>query len=433
MRLRIKFILFVITLHVILTVLAFALLSYSKYFFFGIQLLVIISAIISFRLYRYFVLPMEILAAGVESINNRDFNITIRPTGHNELDRLIIVYNKMIEQLRQERLAQQEQQYFLEHLINAASIGVIILDHDEMVSMISPAAESILGISREHAIGRPLCERLTPPWEVIDDLLPDKSVIVKVNGIRVYRCTKSSFLDRGFRRRFFIIEELTDEIIGIQRKAYEKVIRAMSHEVNNSVGAINSILDSLLSDKIGASQDEDSDYGRTIKIAIERNIHLSKFMSKYADIVRIPKPVLSKRDIHDLLKSAYSLMQRESEERNIEWKFDFTPGNLEVEMDIVQMEQAIINILRNAMEAIGDNGEIDIRTSSNPKSLRIIDTGGGLNGDILPNLFSPFFTTKKDGQGIGLTLIREILMNHGFAFSLRTNDDGKTQFEIIFD
>ncbi len=432
MKLRGKFILFVIVLHLILTVLAFVLLAYSKLLFFGLQLFVLISAVISYRLYRNFVRPMEILASGVESIRTKDFSCTIVKTGHAELDHMIDMYNRMIEQLRQERLSQQEQQYFLRQLIKAASIGVIILDLDGNVSILNPAAENILSVNAAAIAGRPLSESVNEPLNNICALNPGKSMIVRVDGMHIYRCYKSVFLDHGFHRQFYIIEELTDDIIETQRSAYEKVIRAMSHEVNNSVGAVNSILNSILNDEPHQAGADQIDYNEAINVAIERNTHLSKFMANYADVVRIPMPHKRTYDVHNLLRTIYSLMEKDCLDRNIKCRLELPPGTMQIDMDVGQMEQVMINIFRNAVDAIGRDGTIIIRATANPQMVRIIDTGRGLDNKILPNLFSPFFTTKKDGQGIGLTLIREILMNHGFSFNLKTNIDNNTEFQIIF-
>ncbi|SYZ72240.1 Multi-sensor signal transduction histidine kinase [Candidatus Zixiibacteriota bacterium] len=432
MKLRNKFLYFVIALHLILTVLAYFLLAYNKFLFFGMQLLVLISAAVSYRLYRNFVRPLEILAAGVDSIRDRDFSCTVTKTGNDELDHLIEVYNRMIEQLRLERLSQQEQNYFLERLINAASIGVVVLDLDKKVSLINPAAEKILGASLPLTAGRPLIDKGGEPFNCLAEMEPGESRIIRFGGIRVYRCHKSQFLDRGFHRQFLLLEELTAEIIGTQRTAYEKVIRAMSHEVNNSVGAINSILNSVLDYEFQLNENDRTDYHEAVSVAIERNRRLGKFVENFADVVRIPPPNKVKYDVHKLLKSIHSLMNENSSARNIEWRLELSPHTLDVEIDVSQMEQALINIFKNATEAIDRNGFIIIRTCPNPKMLSIIDSGRGFDPYISSNLFVPFFTTKKNGQGIGLTLIREILMNHGFAFSLKKNDDDKTEFQIVF-
>lgn len=433
MKLRNKFLYFVIILHLILTVLAYLLLVYNKYLFFGVQLLVLVSAIVSYRLYRKFVQPLEILAAGVDSIRDRDFSCTIAKTGNEELDHLIDVYNKMIEQLRKERLNRQEQNYFLERLINAASIGVVVLDLDGKVSMYNPAAGKILGEAAEMAIGRPLRGSKNGPLECLISLEPGESRVVRLDGLRVFRYHKSQFLDRGFHRQFLMLEELTDEVIEIQKRAYEKVIRAMSHEINNSVGAINSILNSILDYEVQLNENDRRDYREAVGVAIERNSRIGAFMANYADVVRIPPPHKTNHDLHGLLKSIYALMHKDCFERGIEWRLELVPGTFEIEIDVNQMEQALINILKNAVEAINGDGTIIVRTSESPKTLCIIDTGQGLDPGNLPQLFTPFYTTKKDGQGIGLTLIREILVNHGFDFSLKTNAEGNTEFQIIFE
>jgi nitrogen fixation/metabolism regulation signal transduction histidine kinase len=433
MKLRSKFLYFVIVLHLVLTVLAYFLLAYNKFLFFGMQLLVLISAIVSYRLYRDFVKPLEILAAGVESIRDRDFSCTLIKTGNDELDCLIDVYNRMIEQLRKERLTRQEQHYFLERLINAASIGVVVLDLDEKISLLNPVAEKILGEVSAIAVGQALKNIARGPLECLYDLKPGDSRVVRIDGIRVYRCHKSQFLDHGFHRQFLLLEELTEEIVETQKKAYEKVIRAMSHEVNNSVGAINSILNSILDYKMQLTERDRRDYQEGISVAIERNSGLGRFMANYADVVRIPPPHKIRYDLHNLLKSIHALMQKDCFERNIEWRFELSDDILEIEMDVNQMEQALINIVKNAIEAIGRNGSIVIRSSEWPRMLRVIDTGRGLDAETAHNLFTPFYTTKKDGQGIGLTLIREILMNHGFGFNLKMNAENKTEFQIIFE
>ncbi|MCX6827846.1 MAG: ATP-binding protein [candidate division Zixibacteria bacterium] len=433
MKLRRRFIFFVITIHLLLTILAYLLLTYNKIFFFGIQILVLISAYISYRLYRNFVRPLDILASGVESIRDRDFSSTLIKTGHEELDSLIDVYNRMIEQLRKERLIQREQHYFLERLIEATPIGLVIFDLNGNISLLNPAAERILGLKvLDSEILSPNC-LANSPWNCLLNLDEGKPLVVRIDGIRMYRCHKSHFLDHGFHRQFVMIEELTQEIIETQKGAYEKVIRAMSHEVNNSVGAINSILNSILDYNSQLKETDRIDYTDAINVAIKRNMGLSRFVGNYADIVRMPAPLKEKYDLHKLLESIHTLMQAECQKRNIEWRWELAPGTLDVEIDVGQMEQALVNIVKNAAESIESDGNITIRTLIAPKTLQIIDSGHGIDPQVAADLFIPFFTTKKNGQGIGLTLVREILVNHGFSFNLRMNEEKKTEFKIEFN
>lgn len=110
-----------------------------------------------------------------------------------------------------------------------------------------------------------------------------------------------------------------------------------------------------------------------------------------------------------------------------------TEGPFNILADEQQMEQVLINIVKNAIEAIDLKGIIKFRTTPDKKSLVISDTGIGINAEQAADLFSPFFSTKKDGQGIGLTLVREILVNHSFQFSLKTVADRQTEFSIFFN
>jgi len=247
-------------------------------------------------------------------------------------------------------------------------------------------------------------------------------------------CTKAHFLDRGFQRYFILIEELTEEIIKAEKKAYEKVIRMMSHETNNSIGAINSILNSFLNYKDQLKAEDREDFENALLVAIQRNIRLNRFMSNFTDIVRIPPPVRRMCDLHELLKAVQVLLSGECEARNITWRWEFSPQPFKVKLDIQQMEQVLVNACKNSIEAIGENGQITVATINSPgKKLIIRDTGKGISNDIKPNLFTPFFSTKKNGQGIGLTLIKEILVNHGFNFSLESSAKGFTEFTIDFE
>jgi nitrogen fixation/metabolism regulation signal transduction histidine kinase len=432
MKVRRKFIGYAILIHLVLIILSILLFSYSKYLFLAAEFLILISLGMTFHLYRAFLKPMHLLSAGAESMRDKDFSTTFVKTGQHELDQLIEVYNSMILQLRNERIRQREQHYFLERLIEAAPNGIVILDLDENVTGINPAAREVLGLNSEEVVGRALEELTSALGKELADMKAGETRIMKVNGIQTYRCHKSRFLDHGFHRHFILIEELTREIMSTQKRAYEKVIRMMSHEINNSVGAVNSILDSSLDYGRQLTSDDRQDFEEAIRVAIERNRGLNKFMSNFADVVRIPPPSKTEYDIHKLLNSIHLLMSSECNKRNIECVWDLCPSPMIEEIDVQQMEQALVNVIKNAIEAVDRDGTITIRTADNPKSLKIIDTGKGLTPEQQPQLFTPFYSTKRDGQGIGLTLIREILVNHGFRFNLETVEPGRTEFWIDF-
>ena len=167
-------------------------------------------------------------------------------------------------------------------------------------------------------------------------------------------------------------------------------------------------------------------------MVIARTEQLNAFMMSFADVVRLPKPQLQSCDLRELLESISLLMRAESSHREIEWKWELQAQLDAVPMDRGQMEQVFLNIVKNAVEAIGERGTITIRSGhrSGRRFVEIEDTGCGISPQVRANLFTPFFSTKEHGQGIGLTLIEEILDHHRFEFALEGPPGGPTRFTI---
>ncbi|WP_242928760.1 sensor histidine kinase [Pontibacter vulgaris] len=433
MSLRTKFILFAVAIHALLAALAFFLLQESKLYFLGMEVLVLVSVVITARLYRAFFQPLSLIRSGIESMRDQDFSTKFMHVGQQELDELVDVYNHMIEQLRKERVAQAEKHFLLEKLVQASPAGIIMLGFDNYVETINPAAERYLQKESKELLGKHLSQ-LPEVWaEELMKLEDGQSKTFRINGIRTYRCHRAHFIDRGFQHYFILVEELTEAIVKNERQAYEKIIRMMSHEVNNSTGAINSILNSMQFYKPQLEEEHQEDYEYALQVAIDRNANLSKFMANLANVVRLPAPSKAPVNVHVLLQRLERLMQPELEKRHITFcKNNLANQPLVVELDEQQIEQVLLNILKNAMESVGENGRISVSSQLSPPQLVICDNGPGIPEQVRPYLFTPFFSTKEQGQGIGLTMIREILLNHGFNFTLATNPDKLTCFSIRF-
>lgn len=230
------------------------------------------------------------------------------------------------------------------------------------------------------------------------------------------------------------MEELTEELRRTERAAYEKIIRMMSHEINNSIGASNSLLQSCLNYKGQLKEEDRPDFETALLVAMSRNQHLNSFMKSYADVIRLPRPELRPCDVKQLLEDIAVLMRAESRERAIAWNWDAEEAPDPVPMDKNQMEQVFVNVLKNAIEAIGADGTITIRMGRRPGRgfVAIEDTGRGISAEVKANLFTPFFSTKENGRGIGLTMVREILTQHGFQFSLESEPGKATKFVVKF-
>jgi signal transduction histidine kinase len=168
-------------------------------------------------------------------------------------------------------------------------------------------------------------------------------------------------------------------------------------------------------------------------IAGDRLERLNTFMRGFADVVRMPPPVKRPADVGRLLDACIRLVQAQADRPRIVWvrEGDGNPGALD--MDEAQMEQALINVLKNAVEALpAEGGRITIRSGLRAGSafIEIEDSGPGIPVEARPHLFTPFFTTKQNGQGIGLTMVQEILRRHGFGYTLDGPPGGPTRFRI---
>lgn len=430
MRLRTKYILLISILHLVALVLSFYIFKNNKILFLVSELLILISVAISLQLYKQMLKPLQTMVDGAEAIKDREFNMKFLRTGTPEMDRLVDVYNQMMDHLKMERTRQEQQHFFLEKLIHTSPTGILILDFDDNIQQVNPKACELLGITEKELLKQPVEEIDKPLMREITGLRSGQSKTISPDGIHTYKLQRSHFIDRGFARSFVMIEELTAEILAAEKKAYGKVIRMMAHEVNNTIGPVNSILDSTLK-----TRDLWTDGNETLKnalnVAFERNQNLNFFMRNFADVVRLPPPNKTHVDLEQLVKRAATLFEFQAADLRIQFLFQMPGEPFMVHADQQQLEQALINIIKNAMEAIGSNGRITIALDAAAHKLTITDTGPGISDEHSEQVFTPFFSTKPNGQGVGLTLTKEILLNHGFAFSLRTLGREQTVFEII--
>ena len=392
----------------------------NKLIFLLAEVFILISVVISISLYQQLISPLTYLKQGIFAIKDRDFNVKFLSTGKKEVDELVDVYNRMIDELRTERTRQEEQHFFLEKLIHTSPTGIIILDFDKQVKQINPKATKILS-AKPYLLDQQIHQMKT-----------GTSKMLRVDGLNTYKIQKSRFIDRGFERIFIMLEEVTAEIFAAEKGVYSKVIRMMAHEVNNTVGPVNSIINTALSHKKLWENDSETMLKNAMKIAVDRNQNLNIFMRNFADLVKLPDANRKQIDLTELIKSVSDLMHFPATEKDIQFNLELPGDAYFISADAQQMEQALINIIKNSIEAIEQNGLITIKLNTSRRELLIADSGRGISEEDAEQLFSPFYSTKKDGQGIGLTLVREILLNHGFEFSLKSFKTNQTIFAILF-
>lgn len=378
-------------------------------------------------LYRSLIRPVSALINGVDLLREQDFSSRLSKVGQWDADKVVALFNDLMARLKKERLRVREQNHFLDLLIEASPMGIIILGTDNRVMMANKAAVVIL--QEDQLQGKLPGELVAALGKELASLEKGEKKTVRLSDTKIFRLSRLSFMDQGYQRPFFMIESLTDEVMRAEKAAYEKVIRVIAHEVNNSMAGITSIFD-LLSDYFA---DNEPDLKAAVASCSDRAMGLSRFITSYANVVRIPEPVLSRVDLVGHVESILPFL-RDMCGETVEIVTSFPDVPVSVNIDTTLMEQAIINLVKNSLDSIGSrHGTVTLRISVDPPVLEIIDDGPGITPEAASKLFTPFFSTKPTGQGLGLMFVAEILRRHKCGFNLSTSPvDSLTRFTIRF-
>ena len=374
--------------------------------------------------------PLHLMETGMLLLREQDFSSRLRRVGQTDADNIVDVFNRMMDALKAERLHVREQNQLFDLIFRSSPMGILILDLDRRVDSVNPSGERLLGVSLEAVRGKRLDECSFDLCEDLCSLAMDEVRTVRLTDSNIYRCSRQSFLNGGFRHTFYLVELLTEEVSQAERKAYEKVIRMIAHEVNNTVAGVTSTLDTL--ETAMEDMPDSAELCELMRVCIERCYNMGRFITNFADVVKIPDPILVHSDLNEVVRVNMQFLETMCGERRITLVMHLSPEPVWVDLDVVLFQQVLVNIFKNAVESIGQEGTVYIRTSAGSPVLEVADTGRGIDKETASKLFSPFFSTKPNGQGIGLMLVREVLMKHHCTFSLRTGDDGLTRFTIHF-
>lgn len=396
----------------------------------GLEVGLLLSLATGVWLLSRFFAPLALLRRGAEMLRESDFSSYLALTGQTEMDALIAVFNAMLTGLREERLKAEEQRHLLAAILEQTPTGIIICDFDGRVGSVNPSAKALLG---NIALGISI-DKLPEPFNhaCISLHSAKQSDIVGI-GIRRVRCTRIEFFDRGFARSAYLFDEMTEELRRSEKAAYDKLIRIFAHEINNSAGAVRSILQSVSAYVPQLDAHDRADVENALRIAIDRTSSLASFIKGYADIVRLPAPNLAPCDIVALVRRIVELLTPSASEKQVSFDIRSAQAFMQVMGDTTQLEQVLLNICKNAIEASDEAAWITItvtRESGKP-TLTVENTGAPIPSEVQSKLFTPFFTTKPDGQGIGLMLVRDILTAHNISFVLDNTSNG-ARFTMIF-
>ncbi len=387
----------------------------------------VVSVLLMVVFYRNVMRPLRSIANGIDLLRAQDFTSRLSPVGQREADKIVDMFNGMMASLKQERLKLREQNHFLDLLIDVSPMGIVLIGADGKISGGNRAAARFLDMdSVKEMTGVAPKDIPSTLAKVLNSLQEREMKVVRLNDSMVYRCSRLSFMESGISHPFYLIEKLTDEVMKAERKSYEKVIRMMAHEVNNSLAGIISVMETA------EEEIEDPDLSEAISACENRCRDMGAFITKFASAVKIPEPTRRNVDLIALLRRCTPLFESICTATGSRLTIDLPDEEISVFIDPVLIEQVVTNIVKNSAESAGEGGNVKISVERHGTWLVVTDDGPGISSEAAEMLFTPFFTTKETGHGLGLLLVSEVLNSHGCRFSLETGEDALTRFKIRF-
>ena len=390
----------------------------------GVAVICVIFVVI---FHRKVTRPLRAIANGVYMLREQDFTNRLAHVGDNEADQVVDLFNGMMMSLKRERRKLREQDYLLSLLIDVSPMGIILLEPDETIKGGNRAAADFLGfVTPEEMSGSLLTATGSRLGSILVQLANKEIRVVRLNDSMVYRCSRLTFMQGGSHHPFILVEKLTDEVMKAERKSYEKVIRMMAHEVNNSLASMITVIGTA------AQETSDADMAEALTVCERRCRDMGAFITKFASAVKLPEPVRVNADLTYMLRSWLPTFESICAATGAKFNISLPEDEIMVMMDSVQIEQALINIVKNAAESAGEGGRVNLKLEKQGPTITVTDNGPGISPEASGMLFVPFFTTKPTGHGFGLLLVSEVLNSHLCRFSLETGSDGLTRFRIRF-
>jgi nitrogen fixation/metabolism regulation signal transduction histidine kinase len=365
------------------------------------------------------VFPLRTLSNLLAALQEGDFSVRARGAGIDDaLGEVMQQVNAMSGTLREQRLGALEATTLLRKVMEEIEVAIFAFDSQQLLRLVNRAGEKLLAKPAERLMGRSaeeldLAECLGgEPARIVQTTFP--------SGPGRWGMRRSMFREHGLPMQLLVIGDLTRPLREEELQAWQRLVRVLGHELNNSLTPIKSIAGSLetlvLSDSLPADWQEDMRRG--LAVISSRSESLSRFIGAYARLAKLPRPTLAPLDVAPWVERVVGLETR--------LHVDVQPGpEVVIHGDADQLEQVLINLLRNAADAALETGggvRVGWRKNATYIEVKIEDDGPGLSNT--SNLFVPFFTTKPGGSGIGLVLSRQIAEAHGGALTLENRRTG---------
>jgi nitrogen fixation/metabolism regulation signal transduction histidine kinase len=430
-------------LFVSITLASYLLISNNLNYLFLVGPIIIYQLV---ELYRYHFKGKKELDQFVESIRYRDFSrhFSVKKAPL-ELRALRESFNKITDAFKEISKEKETSFQYLQKILELVDTGIISfnLENGEIIWM-NEALKKMLRLPYLKHI-HSLANRDHELYEEVISLKPTESKIAVVHleshSFKIL-LSGTTFQTDGNRFMLIAFQNINEALDETESKAWKKLLSVMTHEIMNSVAPISSLADTLKG-RLQQAIPNLNDTGGTIhdlEVGIDtikrRSEGLLKFAETYRNLNKIIKPNVKKVLVRDLFENLYQLMEPTLDKKNIEMDIVLKDTSLSVEVDPSLIEQVLINLVVNAIEALKDRENamiVLLATSNNNKvAIKVADNGTGIPDDVLENIFIPFFSTKKTGSGIGLSLCKQIMMLHKGNINVHSVPGQGTAFTLQF-
>ena len=411
-----------------------------------VTLLILFSATwFGFYLAKDITVPIKELAEATHRIASGDLNFRIPMKSADEIGMLVQSFNQMTKDLNLNRSELEQRKKYMEIVLKNVAAGVISMDEKGMITTINTSAEQMLEIKGEEVLDRKFSEVL--PSEVVHQLeeLSGKlrssrkdsikqQVTVSLKGKTLSLLANLTALKDEEGKPLGVVavfDELTQLIKAQRVAAWREVARRIAHEIKNPLTPIQLSAQRLRKRYLGILQDDGTVFEECTRTIVKQVEELKRMVNEFSNFARMPASEPTPNHLNEIIQETLVLFQ----EAHKQVHFDFSAHDLPVfNIDRDQMKRVMINLIKNSLASLERDGEIRIRTDYDPRMqivrLEVSDNGCGIPDEDKGKLFEPYFSTKKTGTGLGLTIVNAIVADHNGYIRVRDNKPQGTTFVI---
>ena len=414
----------------------------------GWMVLFFVATIVS--LIRYVEKSDRELSGFLMAIRQNDFTNTY-PATRKQTNQLHRAFNVITAEFIKLRGEKESNFHFLKTVVEHSGVPLMAYTvDDEEVTLVNQSVKALFGIPYFTKLGS-LQRADISLVETIRSLRTGDKVLVKVkiNGEMMYlSIVARELILQGRRNKVVAFHNINAELDQKEVESWQKLIRVMTHEIKNSVIPISTlaeVINDMLKDS-GAepfalrdlSPEDQDDLIVSIQTIEKRSKGLVKFVGSYGDLARVPRPDLQPVDLCELVREVARLQEKPLRKAGIKLETSFPKGPLQLSLDAEMIQQVVINLVKNAAEALTGAGiqdgqiQLVIVKSASEVVVQVADNGPGIEEEILDQIFIPFFTTKKEGSGIGLSYSKQIMRAHKGNLRVRSSPGSGALFELSF-